>query len=79
MFCPDPTASRPDLLASTGDHLRVWRVHDGGDDGSGGGGGGAGGGGSGAGGVTLARLLSNVSALGCFFWQRGGGGCCALF
>jgi WD repeat-containing protein 68 len=26
MFCPDPDTSRPDLLASTGDHLRVWRV-----------------------------------------------------
>eukprot|EP00955_Chlamydomonas_euryale_P016581 177381-Chlamydomonas_euryale.AAC.8 len=28
MFMPDKEGSQPDLLASTGEYLRIWRVHD---------------------------------------------------
>ena len=32
MFCPDKEGSRPDLLATTGEFLRVWKIA---EDGSG--------------------------------------------
>ncbi len=28
MFVPDPEGSKPDLLASAGDHLRLWRIEE---------------------------------------------------
>lgn len=28
MFLPDKEATKPDLLATTGDHLRIWRINE---------------------------------------------------